>query len=130
MALENQIKGQGGAWFIDLGWYEQQNRSFPTLAEHCLCPRCRRKLAAGKIAPGDILTTVKDCCGKSPSFITARSSLLENLFRILMANGNEPQDLPSLSRKLTERIGGYRIPEKVLSRLLQDERYYGIRKLS
>ena len=121
----------GRHWFIDLDWYEQNNRSFFTLAQGCLCPRCRERLKEGKTSPADLVLNIRDCCSNLPGFIGGELTILESIFRLFLANGNEPLDLAELSSQLNEWLGGdgYRTSVEVLSRLLRDERYYGIRQV-
>ena len=130
MVEENVSTRQAGpGWFIDLDWCRQHNRSFSTLARSCLCPRCRERLAEGEISEADLLVTIRDCCSQVPGFITGNLTILESIFRLFLASGNEPLDLEELGRQLSERRGGdtYRTSAEVLSRLLRDEQYYGIR---
>lgn len=118
-------------WFIDLGWYEQNGRSFLILAQGCLCPRCREQLQAGEISAAKLVATIRDCCSKIPGFVTGELPILAIIFRIFLANGNEPLNLAELGRRLGEwRVGDTYLPSaEFLSRLLKDERYYGIRRV-
>lgn len=120
----------GPRWFIDLDWLQQNNRSFSVLAQSCLCPKCyeRLKVEKGEILAGDILSTIKDCCSKTPDFISYRLSILESIFRLLLAKGNQPLDLEELVRQLSEWWGGdaYRVSAEILSRLLSRDQYYGL----
>ncbi len=119
-------------WFIDLDWYQPHNRSFFALAWNCLCPQCRERLKVkeGEIAAVDLLTAIKDCCSKEPGFITGELPILESIFRLLLANGNQPLDLEELGRQLSEQRGGdaYRTSVEMLSRLLESDQYYGLRR--
>ena len=117
-------------WFIDLDWLEQHNRSFFILAQGCLCPQCRERLEGGKegISAADLLSNIKDCCSKTPEFVTDRSPILESIFRLFLANGNQPLDLEQLGKQLSEWCGDtYRTSAEILSRLLGNEHYYGLR---
>ncbi len=109
------------------------NRSFFTLVQNYLCPKCRERLEAGEaeIPAGELLSTIRDCCSKTPEFITPKLSLLESVFRLFLANGNQPLDSEELGKQLRERCSGgsYRTSAEVLSRLLSDEQYYGIRQV-
>ena len=118
-------------WFIDLDWHQQSNRSFLALAQGCLCPKCQERLK-GKISAADLLTTIKDCCSKSPGFITGELPILGCVFRLFLANGNQPLDLEELSKQLNARRGGdpYRTSVEVLSRLLGSDQYYGLRQVA
>jgi hypothetical protein len=118
-------------WFVDLDWYRQNARSFTTLAQGCRCPRCRERLEKGKLSEAELVTSIRDCCSKLPGFITGELTILASVFRLFLAGGNEPLGLAELSRRLGERLGeeSYRASVEVLSRLLEDEHYYGIRQV-
>ena len=119
-------------WSIDLDWYRLNNRSFLTLARDCLCPKCRQQLEAEEreIPAADLLAAIKDCCSKKLGFITGELPVLESIFRLFLANGNQPLDLEELSKQLSEQRGGspYRTSIEVLSRLLDSDQYYGLRR--
>ncbi len=119
-------------WFIDLDWYQPNNRSFFTLARNCLCPKCRQQLRVEdeEIAAADLLTSIKDCCSKERGFITGEVPILESVFRLFLANGNQPLDLVELGKQLSKWRGRdpYRTSVEVLSRLLESDRYYGLRQ--
>ena len=117
-------------WFIDLDWYQQNNRSFLTLAQRCLCSKCREQLK-GEMSVADLLTNFKDCCSKAPDFITVELPILESIFRLFLANGNQPLDLEELGMQLSKWRGGdtYRTSPEILFRLLKDDRYYGLQQV-
>ena len=116
-------------WFIDLDWYQQNNRSFFTLAHSRLCSKCRERLK-GEISPAELLSTIKDCCSNAPEFITRRLPILESAFRLFLANGNQPLDLEELGKQLSERRNGdtYCTSAEILPRLLGSDQYYGLRQ--
>jgi len=116
-------------WFIDLDWYQQNNRSFSALVQGCLCPKCREQLKEGEISAVDLLTTIKDCCSKAPDFINGRLPILESIFRLFLANGNQPLDLEELRKQLSNWRGRATSVE-ILPRLLENDRYYGLRQTS
>jgi len=117
-------------WFIDLDWHEQRNRSFPALAQRYLCPKCREQLK-GEMAAADLLTAIKDCCSQTPGFITGVSPILDSIFRLFLANGNQPLDAEELGTQLSEWRGGdtYCTSPEILSRLLESDQYYGLRQI-
>ncbi len=117
-------------WFIDLDWQQQSNHSFLVMARGCLRPKCQESLK-GEISAADLLTTIKDCCSKTPDFITGRVPILESIFRLFLANGNQPLDMEELGRQLSEWRGGdtYRTSAEILSRLLSSDQYYGLRQV-
>ena len=118
-------------WFIDLDWHQQSNCSLFALAQGCLCPKCQERLKR-EISTADLLTTIKDCCSKAPNFITGGLPILESIFRLFLANGNQPLDLEELGRQLSEWRGGdtYRTSVEILSRLLSSEQYYGLHQIN
>ena len=116
-------------WFIDLDWYQHNNRSFSTLAQKCLCAECRERLT-GDLSADELLATIKDCCSNAPEFITRRLPILESAFRLFLANGNQPLDLEELGKQLSERRNGdtYCTSAEILFRLLGSDQYYGLRQ--
>jgi len=103
------------------------------LAEGCLCPKCREQLQAGgrEVSANDLLSTIRDCCSQTPEFITHNLPILESIFRLFLANGNQPLDLEELGKQLSQWRGGdaYRTSAEVLSRLLESDQYYGLRQV-
>ena len=117
-------------WFIDIDWFSQNSRAFSALAWGCLCSTCRQRLKVEQeeIATGDLLATVRDCCSRTPDFISGELPVLESIFRLFLASGNLPLDLEELSRQLGEWRGGdsYRTSPEILSRVLNSDQYYGL----
>ena len=118
-------------WFVDIDWYQQNSRSFLALAQGCLCPKCQKRFK-GKISVDDLFKTIKGCCSKTPGFITGRLPVLESIFRLFLANGNQPLELEELGKQLSEWRDGdtYRASAEILSRLLYSDQYYGLRQIS
>ncbi|MFC1915247.1 hypothetical protein ACFLW4_00915 [Chloroflexota bacterium] len=117
-------------WFINLDWYQQNNRSFSALAQGYLCANCRKQLRSeGKeLSTAELLSTIKDCCSNVPGFITGRLPILESIFRLFLANGNQLLTLEELGKQLSEQRDGdtARTSEEILSRLLKSDQYYGL----
>ena len=132
--MENMNNDQPASrWFIDLDWLEQHHRSFLVLAKDCLCPKCRERLEGGgeEISAAGLLSNIQDCCSKTPEFITDRSPVFESIFRLLLASGNQPLDLEELVNQLSEWRGdSRRTSPEILSRLLESDQYYGLRRVA
>ena len=129
MEKENVSASQSDQrWFIDLDWFQQNNRSFLRLAQGFLCPKCREQLK-GDISAAGLLTNIRDCCSKTPAFLTTRLPILESIFRLFLANGNQSLNLEEIGKQLRDWRGEdtYRTSIEVLSRLLSHDRYYGLR---
>ena len=119
-------------WLIDLDWYQRNNRMFSALTKDVVCRGCAGKLSAkGKEnSAKDLLSTIKSCCSQSPDFITDQLPIMESIFRLFLANGNQPLDLEELGEQLSERRSGdtYRTSPEIISRLLKNDRYYGLQE--
>jgi len=119
-------------WFIDLDWYRQNNRSISALAQDYLCANCHGQLSAGEkeISVDKLLSTIKNCCSNDTRFINSQLPILESIFRFFLANDNQPLDLEELGKQLSERRGGdiYHTSPEILSRLLKNDKYYGLRQ--
>ena len=121
---ENQLR-----YFIDLDWYQQQERSFATLATSRLCPTSRKKEKTKSEAV--LLRTIRQCCSKRDGFITPNMPLMEMVFRLFLSNGNQPLNLEQIQEQLQKWLGDssnardLSIPK--LKRILENDRYYGLR---
>lgn len=120
-------------WVIDLEWYQRNKRSLFTLAQGCLCPKCRQRLKAveGEIPADEVLSAIRDCCSKAPGFITHQLPILESIFRLFLATDNQPLDLEEMGKQLSQWRGGdtYCTSAEILSRLLESDQYYGLRQV-
>jgi hypothetical protein len=116
-------------WFIDLSWHRKNSRSFSILARDSLCAKCRKRLKNEELAAEDLMANIKDCCSGAPEFINERVPLLQSVFRLFLANGNQPLKLEEMSQQLSQWRGGNdsRTSVEVLSRLLASDRYHGLR---
>jgi len=118
-------------WFIDLDWFHRNGRSVLPLLRGCLCAKCRQQLSSGEkeASETELLATIANCCCHAPEFITGQQPVLESIFRLFLANGNQPLSLAELGEQLSQRRGGdaYRTLEEILLRLLKNDRYYGLR---
>jgi hypothetical protein len=118
-------------WSIDLNWLKTNKRSFSTLAGDKLCAKCRKKLKAetGELKPAELLKAIQSCCSKNNDFITPGLPFQESIFRVFLANGNKPMTLEELGKQLVQRRGAdtSRTTVAFLSRLIQNDDYYGIK---
>ncbi len=122
------------SWYIDLDWYQSNHRSFSTLAGRCLCANCRERLqvTGGEIPADELMAAIKDCCSREPGFISGELPILESIFRLFLANGNQPLGLEELSKQLSEwrAESSHRTSTKVLYRLLNNDQHYGLRQFT
>jgi len=116
-------------YFIDMKWYREQGRSFAILATSRLCPASRKKEKSKSEAT--LLRTIKQCCSKREGYITPNMPLIEMVFRLLLANGNQPLELEQIQEQLQQRLGDFGGTRDVfipkLKRILDSDRYYGLK---
>jgi len=134
MGKDDMIIESGQKWAINLEWLAANSRSLSAMATGALCPKCRKKLKVEQIEAktGDVLKAVKNCCAKSPDYITPGMPLQESMFRVFLANGNQPLTLDELSNRLHDwrGIDAYHTSVTVLSRLLRNDQHYGLRSVA
>lgn len=115
---------------IDLHWYQAKGLSLDQLVSTCLCPQCqeRYRLESGF----DPWAAIAECCGNDPSFITPFTPTAEALFRLFLAEGNQPMTPAQLEEELKARLGysrGYRdTSAATIQRLLENTTSYGFRR--
>jgi len=117
------------SYFIDMNWYQERGRSFTLLATSRLCPSSQKK----KIPKSEtaLLNTMKQCCSKWEEFVTPNMPLLEMIFRLFLANSNQPLALEQIQEKLQQRLSDSSEPRDLsiskLKRIIDEDRYYGLR---
>lgn len=139
-------------YHIDLKCYEEGKMSFLALVRSRMCSSCQKKIEEWElrdlqrgIAEGDTVVKsedasgfepfaiIKDCCSLSPDFITQQLPLMEAIFRVFLAKGNQPLEVEQLRQELEERLtptGDRRdISPRTLSALLENDYYYGLRPI-
>lgn len=142
-------------YFIDENWYRQRRRSFLAVAQARFCPACRERigeLTQERVPVADPQTgrvvfelqtvrygdkpihVIANCCSKSGDYITPETPVMEALFRLFLANGNQPADVDTLREKLEEYIHLYCKPHgyapELLERLIAADDFYGIREFA
>ena len=128
---EATVEQEEPRWAIDPDWFEANNRSLLTMVRSSLCSKCRKRLDSEEQwgSLDDLMTNIKECCSNEPDYITGELPIMESAFRLFLANGNQALDLIELGRQLSERRGvdTYRTSVEILSCLLKNDEYYGIR---
>ena len=137
-------------YFIDEKWFTVHNKSFRAVAQTRMCPSCRKKLgtevqervptvdARGRVVyemrsvpfASNPLSEIRKHCSKENGFLTAETPVLEALFRVFLANGNQPIELEAIREELiaytsaSERPRAYN-PE-LLAKMLASNNSYGL----
>jgi hypothetical protein len=145
--------GTGTPYFIDTTWFDENDFSFADFAQARMCESCvsrrgeeieerytvfdkksgRATFDFRKTTYGSNPTRViLDCCAKKKDFITPDMATLEAIFRVYLANGNVPMPLSHVREQLLDWCPGggcqwLLLPMEALERLVQNDRFYGIR---
>lgn len=80
----------------------------------------------------DPVKMIRDCCSKKGSYIDQEMPTMEVIFRVYLASGNQPMTLEHVREQLADYCPGggcqwLTVPLEALARLVQNDRYYGIR---
>ncbi len=131
MTESDKAKLESLIYFIDLDCFQESDRSFAAVAGHCLCSACQERSASSlkDIEVASLVPNIRDCCSKTPDFINSRLPLLERIFRVFLARGNEPLSLAELATQLvTYSDSPTSLSPQTLKRLLDNDRYYGFKQ--
>jgi hypothetical protein len=146
------VEEQKQRYYIDERWFTEQNKSFRAVAQTRMCPTCRKKIGSevqeriptvdgrGRVVyelrsvpfASMPLSEIRKHCSKESGYLTAETPLMEALFRVFLANGNQPIDIDQIREELasfvpaTERPRGY-APE-ILERLMDTTNGYGLHR--
>jgi len=142
-----------GRYAIDPTWFEENGFSFEEFVQARMCDSCRERLdeeveerytvldkRSGRASfeirrvqyGSNPIRVIRDCCSKKRNYITPDMPTLEAVFRVFVANGNLPLTLENVREQLAEWCPGggcqwLLLPVEQLERLVQHDRYYGIR---
>ena len=146
--------GEEVRYFIDPQWYEEHGLVFATVAQARLCPSCSTKLGTfveeryPVIDPktkrvtfeyrrvpyaANPLPIIRDCCSRARDYIGPETPLLEAIFRVFLANGNQPMTLSAIREHLLTYLPEMAAlrsdyPVELLRRLITGDQAYGLRK--
>jgi hypothetical protein len=123
---------------IDFDWWERESREFRVYLTSHLCPE--HQAAFAEQAAGDVVDvidpetaevrkedgiqhTLRTHCSRRPDFITPHTSLVDAVFRVFIANGNQPLS----PEELSDRIGRPGQANTILRTLSGARIYKGLR---
>lgn len=123
---------------IDFNWWRESDRNWRVELRSLLCPEHQEALAqlpeealidwidpeTAEVRRMDALQlALITHCARQPGFIDEHTTLVDGVFRILLANGNSPLSAEALGERLQ------RSPELILRTLAGPSVYKGIRPL-
>src|SRR4051812_734892 len=142
-------------FYIDQQWYDTQNLSFHDLVLSRMCETCQARTAAGEeeeerhtvydaktrrasfqvrrvpFASNPIKRIREDCSAKK-GYILPDMPTLEAVFRIYLANGNQPMPLAHVREQLADwcpdgQCRWLQLTDPQLERIVEMDSHYGIR---
>jgi hypothetical protein len=141
-------------YFVDPQWYEERGLVFSSVMQARLCASCSSKLGTfeevrypvvdpktkrvtfemRKVPFGvNPLPTIRDHCSRERDYVTAETPLLEAIFRVFLANGNQPMTMAAVREHLLTflpEMAALRsdYPVELLERLVRGDVAYGMRE--
>jgi hypothetical protein len=116
---------------IDSGWWEEKGRNFRVHLLSHLCSDCQKRYknydeaelidwvdadTAEVTRVDGLWHSLRTCCSLKPDYVSETTPLATAIFRVFLANGNEPlssQDLAAVVHRSAETIlrtiGGLRV---------------------
>jgi hypothetical protein len=124
---------------IDFAWWEQNDSDWHVFLRSLLCPEHEQALAdvqegalidwvdpkTAEVQQVDgIQHALMTHCALQPGFVDPHTAMVEAVFRLFLANGNQPMSAATLSQKLN------RPAETILRTLAGPRVYRGIRPVA
>jgi hypothetical protein len=140
-------------YFIDSSWFEENRLSFTDIIQARMCDACLERLGEeveerqpvfdrktgrmsfeAKSMPygSNPMKVLRECCSRKKNFIQPDMPTLEAIFRVYLANGNQPMPLSHVREQLQEWCPGggcqwLLLTDEQMERVLSLDSYYGIR---
>jgi hypothetical protein len=117
---------------IDFDWWEHNDRNWHVYLRSLLCPEHQQVLAdvaedaaidwvnprTGEVQPvNGVQHALMSHCALLPEFLDEHTMVVEAVFRVFLANGNQPMSAQQLAEKLNR-------PAQILLRTLAGPRVY------
>lgn len=146
---------EAAKFFIDMKWYEDNDRSFRVMAQNRFCTGCQKKIGTeqqervpvvdnktGRVTfemrnvpyGSNPMAVIRTCCSKQRGFISSETPMLEAMFRVFLANGNQPIDAERIHEQLGDWVSYHERPHayapEVIERVIRSDRFYGLREFN
>jgi hypothetical protein len=154
MGMTEQGIDEGPSYVIDTSWFDENYLSFPDIAQARMCESCRARIGedvedrqpvfdrtVGRMSfevrrgsyGSNPIEVIRECCGRKKSYISTDMGTLEVVFRVFLANGNQPLPLGQIREQLQEWCAGggcqwLLLTDEQLARVLSQDNYYGLRQ--
>jgi hypothetical protein len=142
-------------YYVDQNWYETNGLSLQEIMQSRMCDTCQKRAAAGEeeeerytaIDPKTRRTSfqvrrvpfarnpmkrIRDCCSSKKGYIHPDMATLEAVFRIYLAEANQPMPLSHVRERLVDwcpdgQCRWLLLSDGQLERIVANDAYYGIR---
>src|SRR5215213_10191774 len=139
---------------IDERWYQEHNLSFTDVLRSRMCDDCQQRAAAGETADerhtvidkktgrttfevqrvpfaSQPMRRIREDCSAKKGYIAPDMSVLEAVFRVYLAHGNQPMPLSNVREHLQDwcpdrQCRWLMLSLKQLDRIMQNDQYYGL----
>jgi hypothetical protein len=154
MSMSDDETEQAPRYYIDTTWFDENSLSFDDIVQARMCDSCRERLGeitedrqpvfdrksgrmtfeVTQVAYGsNPIRVIRDCCSRKKNFILPDMSTLEAIFRIFLANGNQPMPLSHVREQLQEWCPGggcqwLLLGDDQMERVIARDNYYGLRQ--
>jgi len=153
--MTEEPEGEPARYYVDIGWYDQHNRSFRTVAQGRFCQSCLGKIGTvteervptvdkktnrvvyevQQVRYGEQpMAVIRSCCSKQRNYITPETPVVEAIYRVFLANGNQPATLERVREQLGDWISLRERPHnyapEMLERLIRNDHRYGLREFA
>jgi hypothetical protein len=152
--ISEEIPEDTPRYEIDPSWFDENGLSFHEIVRARICDACRAKMGSEveeRVAVFDKeagrpkfelrrtaygsepMRVIREHCGRAKNYINRDMPTLEAIFRIFLANGNQPMPLQHVREQLAEWCPGggcqwLLLPLETLDRLVKNDRFYGLRQ--
>src|SRR6476660_8804943 len=140
-------------YYIDTSWFDENGLSFNDIVQARLCESCRVRLGeevedrqpvfdrkAGRMSfevrrvpyGANPVRVIRECGSRKKIFTLPDMGTLEAIFRIYLANGNQPMPLSHVREQLQEWCPGggcqwLLLTDEQMERVISKDTYYGLR---
>jgi hypothetical protein len=142
-------------YYVDQGWYDANGLSFRDVVMARMCEACQERAAAGEVAEeryteydtktrrafpktrqvpfaSNPVRVIREDCSAKKGYITPDMPTLEAVFRIYLANGNQPMPLSHVREQLVDwcpdgQCRWLLLSDSQLERMVASDGSYGLR---
>ena len=145
-------------YYVDQTWYDTHGLSYHDVVLARMCDACQARAASGEVAEeryteydpktrrafpakrqvpfaSNPIRRIREDCSAKKGYISPDMPTLEAVFRIYLANGNQPMPLEHVREQLVDwcpdgQCRWLLVSDAQLERMVANDRYYGLRPFS